>query len=395
MSQPRFEVRSIDQSLDEYNSIACESLLVNDRDGWQKYIDRIGVENFRGVYDGPRLAGGLAFYRTGQWFGGKQLPCAGVSGVAINAADRGSGGCGALLRSVLRELHAEAVPLASLYASTQYLYRTVGFEHAGTQTEYSIPIASLGCDDRSLPVHRFDSPPLDKLKLVAEARAKVTNGHLARTEGLWQRLLCPYDAKGTTTYLLGEEDQPEGFAIFRAAGREGGVPHPLSSTDVAANTPAALRRLMALIRDHRSMCDRFRWYGSPNDPIHLVAGEQWIKVEQFTRWMLRIIDLPRALIGRGYDDAAKAELHLEIDDPLIPDNGGRWLLRVAEGKASVERGGDGRLAMDIRALAPLYSSLFSAEELLRSGVIRATDLKQIGSASRVFAGPAPWMSEMF
>lgn len=152
---------------------------------------------------------------------------------------------------------------------------------------------------------------------------------------------------------------------------------------------------MSLVHDHRSMCDQFRWFGAPNDPIHLLAEEQWINVKQFMRWMLRIVDLPGAIVGRGYDETVVGELHLEINDPLIPENHGRWLVRVAEGKAAAERGGDGRLAMDIRALAPLYTSLFTAEQLVSSGVIEAADIDQVGLASRVFAGPPPWMPEIF
>lgn len=390
-----FDVRPITESTEVYTSIAAESLLVNDPSTWQTYIDRIGPENLRGVYDGQRLAGGLAFYRMGQWFGGRELACAGVSGVAINAADRGSGACGQLLRSLLQELHAEGMPLASLYASAQRLYRSVGFEHAGTQTQYSLPIQSIGAGERSLTAHRFDAPPIDKLDQVARGRAEVTNGQVGRTEGLWQRILSPHGARGTVTYLIGDLDDPQGFAVFRTGGRDAGVPQPLISTDLAANTPAALHRLMTLVHDHRSMCDSLQWYGSPNDPIHFLAAEEWIKIGQFMRWMLRIVDLQAALNGRGYDPSAAGELHLEIDDPLLATNSGRWIVRVAEGKATVERGGKGSLAMNVRALAPLYSGLYSAGELVRHGAITATDEQQIALANRVFAGPAPWMVEIF
>lgn len=395
MSKRSFSVQAINESLDEYISIAGESLLAFDQEAWRLYVERIGQENLRGVYDGPRLAGGMAFYRMGQWFGGKEIPCAGISGVAISPVDRGTGACGTLLRSVLRELRDEGIPIASLYASTQSLYRKFGFEHAGTQTQYSIPLASLGCQDRSLEIHRFVSPPIDKLDLVADARAAATNGNLGRTEGLWQRLLNPYDGRGSITYLLGDIDAPEGFAILRPGTREGGHPQPLLSTDVAANTPHALRRLVTLIRDHRSMCDSFQWFGSPSDPIHFLADEQFVSVKHFMRWMLRIVDLPAALTTRGYDDTVEGELHLQVTDDLLSENAGRLILRVADGKASVEQGGNGSLAIDIRFLAPLYSSFYSAEELVRAGVVEISDASQVALASRIFAGPAPWVPELY
>ncbi len=208
-------------------------------------------------------------------------------------------------------------------------------------------------------------------------------------------MLNPYDGRGSITYLLGELASPEGFAILRPGTREAGHPQPLTSSDVAANTPRTLRRLITLIRDHRSMCDSFEWFGSPSDPIHFLAEEQFVKVKHFMRWMLRIVDLPAALTARGYDHAVAGELHLQITDNLLSENAGRWILRVADGKAAVEPGGTGHVSMDMKFLAPLFSSFYSAEDLLRLGVVEASDAKQVALASRIFAGPAPWVPELY
>lgn len=395
MTTAPFSVAPIDESLDQYKSIAAESLMAPDPDAWRLYVDRIGLENLRGVFDGARLVGGLAFYRMGIWFGGNAIPCAGVSGVAISPVDRGSGACGFLIRQLLRELREEKMPLASLYASTQYLYRKYGFEHAGTQTQYSIPLESLRAVNRELDIHRFDDPPLTSLNFVANARASVSNGNLGRTPGLWQRLLNPYDGRGSTTYLMGDVDKPEGFAILRPGTRDAGHPQPLVSTDVAANTPEALHRLISLVHDHRSMCDSFHWFGPPNDPIHFLAQEQHLSVKQFMRWMLRIIDLKSAFERRGYDSSVAGELHLQVTDPLLPENEGCWVVRVADGRASVERGGRGSLSIDVRALASLYASFYSATELVRLGAMESKESDQVVLADRMFAGPSSWVPELY
>ncbi len=395
MTAGRYTVRLIDGSLDEYVSVAAESLLCADRKQWQTYVDRVGRENVRGVYDRSRFAGGMAFYRTAQWFGGQQIACAGFSGVAINPVDRGSGACAALLRSVLAELRSQRVPLAALYASTQRLYRSVGFEYAGTRSHYSIPISSITSADRTLPIHRFESPPIDKMNLVANTRAAQTNGNITRSDGLWQRLIDPHDAMGTFTYLLGDLDDPDGFAILKGGSREGGVPQPLVSTDVAANTPAAIQRLLTLVRDHRSMCDSFEWFGPPNDPLILVADEQWVKLKHWITWMLRIVDLPAAITQRGYCPSVEGTLDLQIEDELLPENSGRWQVHFAAGCASVEPGGDGHLRMNIRALAPLFSAFYSAGQLIRLGAIESSSDAQTDLATAAFAGDAPWLAELF
>jgi predicted acetyltransferase len=385
----------MEEDLREYSSVACESLLCADRERWQTYLDRIGRENIRAVYCGSRCAGGMAFYRMAHWFGGNEIACGGFSGVAINPADRGSGVCGAMLRSVLEELRSQRVPLASLYASTQRLYRSVGFEQAGLQSHYSIPISSIGSCDRSLPIHRFESPPMEKMQLVANTRAERTNGNLSRTDGLWQRILEPHDGLGTTTYLIGDVDSPDGFAIFKGGSLHSDVPQPLVSTDVAANTPEAIERLLSLVRDHRSMCDGFEWFGPPNDPLVFAADEQWVRLKHWMTWMLRIVDLPAALSQRGYCRSVEGTLHLDIVDELLRENSGRWRVHFSDGRATVEPGGDGRLRMNIQALAPLFSARYSAQQLIRLGIIESSRDQQTQLATAAMAGDAPWLPELF
>jgi predicted acetyltransferase len=396
MDRSEFRIGGLETELQAYASIAAESLrVVGGTKPWIVYIERVGKENLRGIYAGDVMIGGLAIYRTAHWFGGREIAAGGISGVAISPGDRGRGGCRQLLRAVLEELRGDSVPLASLYASTQYLYRTVGFEHAGMQTGYSIPISSIRSVDRTLPCHRFADPPVELLDAVARTRARFSNGNLSRTPGLWARMLDPYDGLGTTTYLLGPLEHPQGYAILKGGSRDHGLPQPLISTDVAANTPQALRRLLALVYDHRSMCDSFEWFGPPNDPLITVADEQWVRVKEALRWMLRIVDVPAALSARGYASHVKGSLQLEIEDDLFPENSGRWRVDIGAGSADVVRGGDGALKMDIRALAPLYSAFYSAAELVQMGFVRCDDPSQVALAGAAFAGPQPWLPEIF
>ncbi len=93
-----------------------------------------------------------------------------------------------------------------------------------------------------------------------------------------------------------------------------------------------------------------------------IAGESLLSYERsawelYVRWMLRIVNLPAALSGRGYQQSVEGEIHFDIEDEVLADNNGRWVLELADGSARVARGGDGWLKMHIRALAPLFSAL--------------------------------------
>lgn len=119
-------------------------------------------------------------------------------------------------------------------------------------------------------------------------------------------------------------------------------------------------------------------------------------VEKITRidWMLRVVNLKKAIEGRGYHTIGKAEIHLDIDDPTIRENCGKFILSVQGGQASLKKGGEGRLRVSIRDFAPLYSGFISAESLRAASRLGGDD-ESIATASRIFAGPIPWRSDTF
>ena len=110
--------------------------------------------------------------------------------------------------------------------------------------------------------------------------------------------------------------------------------------------------------------------------------------------MLRVTDVPAALEARGYPLGVKEELHLEVHDALIRENDGPWLVKVSGGRARATRGGLGRLRLDVKALAPLYTGFFTPPELARLGWLEA-DEEPLVRAARVFAGREPWLTDWF
>jgi predicted acetyltransferase len=111
-------------------------------------------------------------------------------------------------------------------------------------------------------------------------------------------------------------------------------------------------------------------------------------------WMLRIVDVPGALKARGYSPGLTAEVHLSVRDDVLPHNHGRFVLQVADSRASVQRGGDGTLHVDIRGLAAMYSGHLSPAELKAAGYLDGPD-EDLAAATAIFAGPTPWMPDIF
>ncbi|MFN8517207.1 MAG: sterol carrier protein domain-containing protein [Chloroflexia bacterium] len=75
-------------------------------------------------------------------------------------------------------------------------------------------------------------------------------------------------------------------------------------------------------------------------------------------------------------------------------NTGHFLLRVADGRSAVERGGTGTFRLGIRALASLYSGFLTPNDLAMLGELTAP-AADLALAAAIFGGPAPWLVDMF
>ncbi len=110
--------------------------------------------------------------------------------------------------------------------------------------------------------------------------------------------------------------------------------------------------------------------------------------------MLRVIDVPKALEKRGYPEGVEAQLHLDVRDDLLLENNGQFVLTVSGGRSEVTRGGKGELKLDVRAMAPLYTGLFTPHQLQLTGQIEASNTA-LSVATQLFTGLQPWMCDKF
>lgn len=356
------------------------------------YLERIGRENVRILCDRGRIIGGLGLLQLGQWYGSACVPMVGIAAVGIAPDYRGKGAAIALMQNMLQELHAQGTPLSVLFSAAQPLYRKAGYEQAGTLGTWEIATSSIELRDDSLPIEPVS---LDSTEFAAlyQQQAQQINGHLDRNSAIWQGLLESRKDIPPYAYRLGTAAQPEGYIIVRQQPESDH--YRLVVKDWVLLTPAAIRRFWSFLAAHRSQIEMIQWRSAPIDPLSLVLPEQNnVKIRSLTRWMLRIVNVKQALETRKYPTSIEAELHFEIQDPLLPANGGKLILTVANGVGTVTSGGRGDLQIEISSLSPLYTGLFSARQLQGCDRLTATD-SALTIATQLFAGSPPWMPDHF
>lgn len=353
------------------------------------YLNRIGHDRFRAIYDQTQLVGGLALISMGQWWLGQRVPMTGIAAVGIAPEYRGSGAAIALVSHMLHELHAEEVPISVLYPATQRLYRKAGYEQGGSYCRWEVPLAHIHLKERSLPWQAI-SPSADLLAPIYQQKAVLYNGHLDRSPAIWSEILEPQET--LFAYSVGSAQQPEGYILFTQTSDSGGA--ILQVRDWVALTPAAGQNLWKFVADHRSQVHKLRFQGAAVDPMLFLLPEQVGHMASSMNWLLRLVHVPHALEKRGYPMGLETELHLDVQDEQLPENQGRWTLAIAHGRGTITPGGQGALKVDIRALGALYGGGFSPYDLQRAGLLDG-DQATLTTAAQVFTASPAWMPDFF
>jgi len=357
------------------------------------YFDSVGRENLRLVRRNGEVAGGLALIPKGQFFGGRPIPMTGVAVVAVAPEYRATGAATEVLQTALEELYAAEMPLSTLYPATVQLYRRVGYELAGVACEVTLPAKAVNVRDRGLNLRRSTEADDPAIRACYRAWAAQASGNLDRCAFNWMRTR---DQRGEKAdgYVVERDGRLEGYAFV--------LPQPTADPyhwntrvlDMAFSTPEAARRLLTLLADFRTTRDQIVFRSGPADPLLVHLPEAPYTITSRAPWMVRLVHVQKALAARGYPAAVTAELHLDVRDDILPGNNRRLVLRVANGRGTVEPGGQGTVEMDVRGLAALYSGYLSARDLVLAGRARGPEAA-LDLASAVFAGPLPWMRDAF
>ena len=374
--------------LDQLN-ILLEQALTFPMGSMAPWMAEIGHAHMRAVRRAGRTLAGMTIIPMGHYFGGQSVRAGGITAVGVAPDQRGSGVGRWMLQQSLEELHRQGVPIATLYPATTAFYRRTGFERAAQRLLYDVPLAEIGVRDYSLEAVPAGPSEYAAIKQLYVQQAIRTSAFIDRPEFYWNSILEPKD-KRVYSFIVQHDGVPEGYVIFaHAAWGE-----TLKVSDIVALTPAAGRRLLTLLADHRSMTETMRLPGGPNDTLLFLMPEQKQKVGASLDLMLRIVDLVGALTARGYPAGVSAELQLDVRDEVLPWNNGRFIVTIADRRARVRSGGDGRVRLHVRDLATLYSGYLTPQELQAASNLAASQA-DLATAAQIFAGPRPWTPDMF
>lgn len=325
-----------------------------------------------GVFDGRRLIASARYHPMRQWWRGRSVPMAGVAGVKVAPEHRGRGIGRAMMTALLEEITRRGYLVSVLYPSTVPLYRSLGWELAGGRYETCVPsrsLAQLAAPDPLLPpVSQLaaDGQPAALRRAEPgdeEAVVKVIDGVHAGLRQCGPSTREPAELLALDGWFEDEDHfaylADDGFLSYQWSRGH-------SEIDVrwlvAGSVPTA-RAFWQVLASHASIADRVRACLAPDDPVTWMIREADAALRARSRWMLRLVDAPAAIAGRGFPAGTALSVPLELADGQLPANTGRWQLTLDGRTGRLDRAGDlaarpdDALRLSSRGLAALYAGI--------------------------------------
>ena len=358
--------------------------------------------------DGKTIVGHAAAYSREMVVpGGSSVPAAHVTLVGVAPTHRRRGLLRRMMERQLGDIAAAGrEPIAALWASETKIYPRFG---------YGMATQMLNIDATTREVQLPQSPATGTFRLVkpADATSELAAlyetvrpgkaGWSDRDERWWKYVLNdPESARHGATELHAvihdTPDGPSGYALWRV--KEGWDRHgPNSETQVRevvatdAQTYLAIWRFLFGIDLTRSTSSRY--LAADEALLHLVDEPRRLGGHLASGLWVRIVDLPAALQARLY--RCPVDVVLEVSDPILESNAGRWRLTGGSGGASCTRTDDpADLACTVLELGAAYLGGTSLTALAAAGRVRELTPGALDAASTAFGWHRlPYPTESF
>ncbi|MDG4832863.1 GNAT family N-acetyltransferase [Solwaraspora sp. WMMD1047] len=265
---------------------------------------------------------------------GAVLSAGHVTQVGVAPTHRRRGLLTRLMRKQLQDIRAGGESIAVLWASESAIYPRFGYGMAAQRLTMEIDTRSVGLPPGGEPRLRMgEAGPLHEALVGVYDRLRAGRpGWSSRDARWWRRLLDDppaqrHGAAARHAVLYEDADGVAGYALYRARNHwDNWSPRGQVQVDeVAAGTPEAYAQLWRFLLTIDLTRTTSYQNGTVDEPLqHLVADPRALHTQVLDGLWVRVVDVGAALAARRY--ATPVDVVLEVTDPLLGENAGRWRL---------------------------------------------------------------------
>jgi predicted acetyltransferase len=363
------------------------------------------------VFDGDEMVACMGGYGFDMSVPGGSLPIAGTTWVGVSPTHRRQGILRMMMDRHLADVIVRGESVAALWASETAIYGRFGYGTAVERLRCRVDLRGGLHWEATAPgpptaVHLIGlDEAYETLAPIYEAARRRRAGMHARSEAWWgmQALSTRpgvMDGINTKLVAVAEVDGRDaayaihGIGQSTERGRSESVLQVVEMAGVDTHAEAAMWRYLL----SHDLVDRVSAQMRPVDePLPLLLTDQRrVTREPTDALFVRILDIDRALRGRGYRESAGVTI--EVTDRSVEANDGTWRVEVAPEGASVESadGTSPDLRMDIRSLGSLYMGDIGLRRLASAGLVEVRNRDVVPSVEAALASDeAGWIPEVW
>lgn len=335
------------------------------------------------------------------------VPCAGLTYVGVHPDHRRRGILTAMMRDHFARSHEAGVVVSALHASEPLIYGRHGYglaslEHVVTWSRGAM-FTAPGLDEEAESVRVrlasvADAGMPQRLRSIDLRLLPSTPGMVVGSIGLYEDALRDRveNLRGTEPrrVLIAQRDGEDvGYVQFQRTHKwERARPSATVEASRLHGAPtvrlALLRRLVDL--DLAGSIE-VREIGIDDEVMTWLPGPRGADgVETYDSLWVRLIDVPGALIRRGY--AADGDVVIDVADTAAPWNAGRWRLQASGGAAEVTRTeAEADVSLSVDVLGAVYLGGRNLLTMRDAGLLtehRSGAVRELSQALRTDRAPA-------
>jgi predicted acetyltransferase len=361
------------------------------------------------ITDGDEVVAHAGAFTRDLTVPGDVIPAGHVTAVAVATTHRRRRLLTRMMHRQLRDIyHAHQEPVAILWSTESPIYPHFGYG-LGAQR------LSMDIDSRDAGIVRAGTSRHGRLR-AAEAHALLPElakvfdqlrpdrpGWSSRDERWWNRLLADSPmqrAGGTELRAVVHETRSgvDGYALWRTkAERVGETPRcEVWVNELAATNPDAYAALWEfLFSIDLTRIARYRFAAVDEPLLHLAQEPRALAPRLGDALWVRVVDVGAALSARRY--ATSIDLVLEITDPILTENTGRWrLVGDASTASCVPTDAPADLSCTVTELGAVYLGGPTWVALAAAGRVREHRSGALAAATTAFGWHrAPQSIEVF
>jgi predicted acetyltransferase len=362
------------------------------------------VDRMLAAFDGDRMVGGTASELIKLTVPGPAtVQAAKITLTGLLPTHRKEGIASAFFREQLPDLRRRGEPVAVLTTSQSGVPGRHGFSPATRAMAVNFaPARQATRDDQtSVRVRLVDHAEARRtLPTLYEQHRRSQPGQVSRSRAFWDEwfrdrpLVRIGPSERFVVFAESISGDCVGYLTYRlsyGALRERPV-QDLFVEDLIAVNDEARRALWAYCLDFDQAAQVRAWNIAVDDPLCWMPSTVRLTEVTGVRHFLylRLVDVPTALAARRY--ATSDGVVLQVDDPVLPDNAGRYLLRSECINASCEPTDEPvDVALTATELAAAYLGGVDFTTLARAGRVSCSGADVLARLDAMFAcRPAPW-----